>query len=403
MFTKTIVDPSHKPQDGLFCNVIVRDPVNETTYIYDSNGIWSPGTAGPRGPQGLQGPIGEKGEKGEKGETGPQGAQGLQGVQGLRGEKGDQGATGLMGPKGDVGPQGIQGERGPIGPQGPAGPVGPKGDTGPMGPMGPAGPAGPAGGAESSVEAVSRVAAFTLDGVGRKQYSSDKNTPLNFSVNRHRFYSFVNLSKGPSSIAGGFYDSNKGSFTEVKDYGWREADKNFAGDMNALKIGPGLYQFNISCDIAEYEGYLLNFGYYSKEEGFQFAEDADISSSCPILNVTSSCTTKTMSNLYERRDYLALYPFHNKSGSPLGWKEEPHDGASATRVYKRKVYDSDAQQYISFITAIPHCKDQTSVLLWISMQTPTGGDGDNNTKYEYGDGVLGYSMGKFEFSVIKLF
>lgn len=71
MFTKTIVDPSHKPQDGLFCNVIVRDPVNETTYIYDSNGIWSPGTAGPRGPQGLQGPIGEKGDVGPKGEQGP--------------------------------------------------------------------------------------------------------------------------------------------------------------------------------------------------------------------------------------------------------------------------------------------------------------------------------------------
>lgn len=86
MFTKTIVDPSHKPQDGLFCNVIVRDPVNETTYIYDSNGIWSPGTAGPRGPQGLQGPIGERGEKGEKGETGPQGLQGLQGPAGPCGD-----------------------------------------------------------------------------------------------------------------------------------------------------------------------------------------------------------------------------------------------------------------------------------------------------------------------------
>lgn len=113
MFTKTIVDPSHKPQDGLFCNVIVRDPVNETTYIYDSNGIWSPGTAGPRGPQGLQGPIGEKGEKGEKGETGPQGAQGLQGLQGprgLRGEKGDQGPMGPTGPKGDVGPAGPAGD-----------------------------------------------------------------------------------------------------------------------------------------------------------------------------------------------------------------------------------------------------------------------------------------------------
>lgn len=65
MFTKTIVDPSHKPQDGLFCNVIVRDPVNETTYIYDSNGIWSPGTAGPRGPQGPQGPQGPVGPKGD--------------------------------------------------------------------------------------------------------------------------------------------------------------------------------------------------------------------------------------------------------------------------------------------------------------------------------------------------
>lgn len=106
MFTKTIVDPSHKPQDGLFCNVIVRDPVNETTYIYDSNGIWSPGTAGPRGPQGLQGPAGVQGEKGETGPQGAQGLQGLQGPQGLRGEKGDQGPMGPAGPKGDVGPAG---------------------------------------------------------------------------------------------------------------------------------------------------------------------------------------------------------------------------------------------------------------------------------------------------------
>lgn len=70
MFTKTIVDPSHKPQDGLFCNVIVRDPVNETTYIYDSNGIWSPGTAGPRGPQGLQGLQGPQGPVGPEGDAG---------------------------------------------------------------------------------------------------------------------------------------------------------------------------------------------------------------------------------------------------------------------------------------------------------------------------------------------
>lgn len=397
MFTKTIVDPSHKPQDGLFCNVIVRDPVNETTYIYDSNGIWSPGTAGPRGPQGDTGPIGAQGEKGEKGETGPagpqgeQGLQGLQGIQGLRGEKGDQGATG---PRGDTGPQGIQGERGPIGPQGPAGPVGPRGDTGPMG------PAGPAGGAEKDIEAASRVVAFSLDGFGVKQYSSDRNTPLCFRINQHFIYSFIHLSREVSSISVGIYDKDKNHFSEVKDYGWLESKQMFMYGTNALKMGPGLYQFDVSCDIAEREVWLLHFGYYSETEGYQEVEDApDIMAKYPISCVMSSYTTKQMGNLVGSRLMFTPNTDYN-SGPKVGWAEVPHDSTTTNRVYKRKTYNSDAHQNISFTIAVPHCKDPINVLFWISAATPEDEDG---IQYKYEDGVLRQVGSKFEFSVIKLF
>ena len=30
---RTIVDQNHEPKDGLFCNVIVRDPIKKTTLI----------------------------------------------------------------------------------------------------------------------------------------------------------------------------------------------------------------------------------------------------------------------------------------------------------------------------------------------------------------------------------
>ena len=46
---RTIVDQNHEPKDGLFCNVIVRDPIQKATWIYDSNGIYSEGTAGRQG------------------------------------------------------------------------------------------------------------------------------------------------------------------------------------------------------------------------------------------------------------------------------------------------------------------------------------------------------------------
>ena len=193
---RTIVDQNHEPKDGLFCNVIVRDPIKKTTWIYDSNGIYSEGTAGPKGdpgdtgPEGPQGPKGEQGDPGPQGETGPQGPQGERGDQGPKGDaatisvgsvvkgdeasvenvgtssdavfnfvlpKGDKGDTGpqgiqgVQGPKGDPGETGPQGDPGPQGPQGQTGPQGPqgekgeKGDTGPQGPQGDPGPQGPKG------------------------------------------------------------------------------------------------------------------------------------------------------------------------------------------------------------------------------------------------------------------
>lgn len=130
---RTIVDQNHEPKDGLFCNVIVRDPIKKTTWIYDSNGIYSEGTAGP------------KGDKGDKGDTGPQGTQGEQGIQGEPGPQGPQGIQGPEGPQGDVGPQGPQGDPGPQGPQGERGEQGPKGEQGEQGPQGPEGPKGEKG------------------------------------------------------------------------------------------------------------------------------------------------------------------------------------------------------------------------------------------------------------------
>lgn len=46
---RTVVDQNHEPRDGLFCNVIVHDPIKQATWIYDSHGIYSEGTRGYRG------------------------------------------------------------------------------------------------------------------------------------------------------------------------------------------------------------------------------------------------------------------------------------------------------------------------------------------------------------------
>lgn len=113
---RTIVDQNHEPKDGLFCNVIVRDPVQQNTWIYDSNGIYSEGTAGKAatitvgatttGEPGTDAkvenvgdvsqavlnftiPRGDKGDKGDKGEQGDQGPEGQQGVQGEKGDPGE--------------------------------------------------------------------------------------------------------------------------------------------------------------------------------------------------------------------------------------------------------------------------------------------------------------------------
>lgn len=113
---RTIVDQNHEPKDGLFCNVVVRDPVQQNTWIYDSNGIYSEGTAGKAatitvgatttGEPGTDAkvenvgdvsqavldftiPRGDKGDKGDKGEQGDQGPEGQQGVQGEKGDPGE--------------------------------------------------------------------------------------------------------------------------------------------------------------------------------------------------------------------------------------------------------------------------------------------------------------------------
>ena len=113
---RTIVDQNHEPKDGLFCNVIVRDPVQQNTWIYDSNGIYSEGTAGKAatitvgatttGEPGTDAkvenvgdvsqavlnftiPRGDKGDKGDKGEQGDPGSQGPQGEPGPKGDSGE--------------------------------------------------------------------------------------------------------------------------------------------------------------------------------------------------------------------------------------------------------------------------------------------------------------------------
>lgn len=150
---RTIVDQNHEPKDGLFCNVIVRDPIKKTTWIYDSNGIYSEGTAGPKG---------DKGEKGDKGDTGPQGEQGIQGIQGERGPQGIQGPEG---------PQGAKGDTGAPGPQGPQGEPGAKGDTGDRGPQGPAGQDGAQGPAGQDGAAATIAVGTTTTGAAGTQAS----------------------------------------------------------------------------------------------------------------------------------------------------------------------------------------------------------------------------------------
>lgn len=303
MFTKTIVDPSHKPQDGLFCNVIVRDPVNETTYIYDSNGIWSPGTAGPRGPQGLQGPTGPQGEKGEKGETGPQGVQGLQGLQGpqgLRGEKGDQGATG---PKGDTGPQG------PAGPAGPQGPTGPKGDVG---------PAGPAGDSSQDIDMEDRFVEFR----GTTFEDPKDLTELGAgygSKNKDKEYldALVTFTEYRSLGSGGV----QGMFSPIPTQGekpefdnWLEA-KNFKGenlDMISESIGYFDPQHNVGCDallIKKPGVYAIDLEYFlGQSEHIELGLDCfEMSSSGSGSIIEDTAAASYVMNLsYYESNYMPL-------------------------------------------------------------------------------------------------
>lgn len=134
---RTIVDQNHVPKDGLYCNVIVVDPISKNTYLYDGDGIYTllgqKGDTGEKGDKGDKGDTGEKGDaaeifvgstittdpetyatvtnagttktavfnftipRGDKGEKGEKGEQGLQGVQG------PQGVQGIQGPQGEVG------------------------------------------------------------------------------------------------------------------------------------------------------------------------------------------------------------------------------------------------------------------------------------------------------------
>ena len=305
MFTKTIVDPSHKPQDGLFCNVIVRDPVNETTYIYDSNGIWSPGTAGPRGPQGLQGLTGPQGEKGEKGETGPQGAQGLQGLQGPQGLRGEQG------------PQGIQGERGPIGP---------KGDTGPMG------PAGPAGGAESYKKIDDRIAYFEALG------SLNNDNKIYWDMNGKIYFLNHNFTH-PGVIAPQKSPNGKKTIMAFNSIIIKGADTPPA---NAIKIDPGLYQLNIFCDLARFETldiYKLldkgpKRGVVESGEGIRYFPQ---SYTCASLSAQKINGGKT----------IPLNAYDGDGGKLCGWST--YVGDSGKTIFKREFGMECAQHQASFI------------------------------------------------------
>ena len=113
---RTIVDQNHEPKDGLFCNVIVRDPINKTTWIYDSNGIYSEGTAGKAATITVGATTtGEPGTDAKVENVGDVSQAVLnftipRGDKGDKGDKGDQGDPGSQGPQGEPGPKGDQGE-----------------------------------------------------------------------------------------------------------------------------------------------------------------------------------------------------------------------------------------------------------------------------------------------------
>ena len=113
---RTIVDQNHEPKDGLFCNVIVRDPVQQNTWIYDSNGIYSEGTAGKAATITVGATTtGEPGTDAKVENVGDVSQAVLdftipRGDKGDKGDKGDQGDTGSQGPQGEPGPKGDTGE-----------------------------------------------------------------------------------------------------------------------------------------------------------------------------------------------------------------------------------------------------------------------------------------------------
>ena len=113
---RTIVDQNHEPKDGLFCNVIVRDPVQQNTWIYDSNGIYSEGTAGKAATITVGATTtGEPGTDAKVENVGDVSQAVLdftipRGDKGDKGDKGDQGDTGSQGPQGEPGPKDDQGD-----------------------------------------------------------------------------------------------------------------------------------------------------------------------------------------------------------------------------------------------------------------------------------------------------
>ena len=113
---RTIVDQNHEPKDGLFCNVIVRDPVQQNTWIYDSNGIYSEGTAGKAATITVGATTtGEPGTDAKVENVGDVSQAVLdftipRGDKGDKGDKGEQGDTGSQGPQGEPGPKGDSGE-----------------------------------------------------------------------------------------------------------------------------------------------------------------------------------------------------------------------------------------------------------------------------------------------------
>lgn len=110
---RTIVDQNHEPKDGLFCNVIVRDPVQQNTWIYDSNGIYSEGTAGKAATITVGATTtGEPGTDAKVENVGDvsQAVLNFTIPRGDKGDKGEQGDPGSQGPQGEPGPKGDQGE-----------------------------------------------------------------------------------------------------------------------------------------------------------------------------------------------------------------------------------------------------------------------------------------------------